>query len=304
MSWFFIALIAPFLYSITNHIDKVLLEKYFKEGGVGTLIIISALLTSVAIPILYLFDPTVLDISLTNALILMVVGVMNIFVLWFYLLALRDEEASIVIVFYQLVPVVGLILGYLILGETVTQAQLIAMSIIILGTTFVSFEIDDDNNFKLRKQTIILMTAASSLWALESVLFKMVALEENLWRSLFWEHIAMTTMGFVFLFGVKKYRHNFIKALRSNSGPIISLNFANEGIFMMGNWISSYAFLLAPIALILITESFQPIFVFIIGIFLTIFFPKLTAEKIVLRDIAQKLLAILVTGYGTYLLLM
>ena len=41
---------------------------------------------------------------------------------------------------------------------------------------------------------------------------------------------------------------------------------------MTGHWISSYAYLLAPIALILLTESFQPIFVFAAGIFLTIFF--------------------------------
>jgi drug/metabolite transporter (DMT)-like permease len=228
---------------------------------------------------------------------------MNVCVIWFYLLALKDDEASIVIVFYQLVPVLALVFGYVILGETISSRQLLAMAIIIFGTTFVAFEIDDDNNFKLRRQTIWLMTAASSLWALESVIFKMVALEENLWRSLFWEHIAMTAFGLVILITIKNYRDHFISAIKNNSKPILSLNFANEALYISGNVVSSYAYLLAPIALILLTESFQPIFVFAIGVFLTIFFPKVAAEKILLRDLAQKLVAILITGYGTFLLL-
>ncbi len=303
MSWFLIALLAPFLYSITNHIDKVLLEKHFKEGGVGTLILFSSLLTAVALPVLYFIDPAVIDVGLINGLILLFVGFLNILVLWLYLIALKDEEASIIVVFYQLVPVIALILGYFILGETLTVSELFAMAVIIFGTTLVSFEIDDDNNFKLRKQTIYLMTAASFFWAAESVIFKMVALEENLWRSLFWEHVAMTVIGIIIFIAAAKYREHFMRAIKHNSQAVLSLNFANEGIYMIGNWISSYAYFLAPIALILLTESFQPIFVFMIGIFMTVFFPKITSEKIILRDIIQKLVAILITGIGTYLLL-
>src|SRR3989338_5886220 len=159
MSWFFLALIGPFLYAMTNHIDKVLLEKYFKEGGVGTLILVSSLVSVFALPFIFWADPTVLSVSGTGIFVLAVVGVLDILVLWFYLLALKDEEPSIAIVFYQLVPVFGLILGYFILGEVLTQAQLIAMAIIILGTTIISFEVDVENKFKLRRQTIVYMLA-------------------------------------------------------------------------------------------------------------------------------------------------
>ncbi|MEZ4195538.1 MAG: hypothetical protein R3B53_04085 [Candidatus Paceibacterota bacterium] len=59
MTWFFITLIAPFIYAMTNHIDKILLEKYFKESGVGTLILFSSLLSIIALPIIYFSDPNV-----------------------------------------------------------------------------------------------------------------------------------------------------------------------------------------------------------------------------------------------------
>lgn len=302
MTWFFIALIGPLLYAMTNHIDKVLLEKYFKESGVGTLILFSSLLSILALPFLFGGDPTVLSVGWFNISVMALVGTLNMLVLWFYLLAMRDEEASIVIVFYQLVPVFGLMLGYFILNETLNQLELIAMAIIILGTTIISFEIDAENKFKLRRQTISLMLAASFCWALGSVIFKFVALEENVWRSLFWEHVVLVIYGIIIFIFKSSYRKSFLLALKNNSKAILSLNVANETLYMLGNLVFSFSYLLAPIALVLLVDSFQPIFVFAIGIFLTVFFPRVSVENIQAKHLSQKFIAICITGIGTYLL--
>jgi len=72
-------------------------------------------------------------------------------------------RSSIVIVFYQLVPVFAFVLGYLILGEVLTILQLIAMALVIFGTTIISFEVDIDNKFKLRRKVILPMIAAPFL---------------------------------------------------------------------------------------------------------------------------------------------
>jgi len=302
MTWFFIALIGPFFYALTNHIDKILLEKYFKVSGVGTLLLYSSLLSGLALPFLFLADVTVLNISVLHVIVLAFVGVLNVLVLWFYLLALKDEEASIAVVFYQLVPVFGYLLGYIILQEVLTQTQLIAMAIIILGTTIVAFEIEAENKFKLRKRTIVLMVSAAFLWALESVIFKAVAIEESLWKSLFWEHLALTVIGIGIFVFAKKYRLGFIKTFRDNSGRILSLNVMNESLYIAGNIAFAIAYLMAPIALVLLTESYQPLFVFAIGIFLTVFFPRISVEKIEAKHLWQKVFAIVITGIGTYLL--
>ena len=68
-------------------------------------------------------------------------------------------------------------------------------------------------------------------------------------------------------------------------------------------FIVAFTYLLAPIGLVLLTESFQPIFVFMLGIFFTFFIPKVATEKIYARHILQKVLAICITAIGTYLLL-
>ena len=149
MFWFTLSLIGPFMYALTNHMDKILLEKYFKEYGVGTLILFSSFLSFLALPFLLYVDPTILSLDFKNVLILILVGIINIAVLWLYLIALNDDEASITVVFYQLVPVFGLLLGYIFLDEVLTKMQIISMLIIIIGTSIISFEIDNENKFNL-----------------------------------------------------------------------------------------------------------------------------------------------------------
>jgi len=302
MTWFLIAIIAPFLYALTNFIDKILLEKYFKRGGTGTLILFSSLLAFFTLPFFIWMDPAVLSVSSKNIFILSVSGIFSILILWCYLKALQNEEASVVIVFYQLVPVFGYALGYLVLGETLTVIQIVSMLIIILGTTIVSLEIDSENRFKLRKKTILPMLAACFFWASQSVLFKVAALEENIWGSLFWEHLMLVVVGILIFIFVRSYRTNFILAIKNNSKPVLLLNAVNEGIYTLGNLVLAFSLMLAPVALVLLINSFQTIFVLIIGIILTIFFPKITVEKIHAKHIWQKVIAIVITGIGTYLL--
>ncbi len=303
MSWFFLALVGPLLYATTNHIDKVLLERYFKVGGVGTLMLFSSLLSALALPFLMWADPLASQVSTTNVLALGTVGILNVVVLWFYFLALKDDEASVVIVFYQLVPVFGYVLGYLILGESLTKMQLIAMAIIIFGTTIISFEIDIDRRFRLRRQTVAYMLAASFSWALGSVIFKAVALEENVLRSLFWEHLMLTCVGIGIFVFARTHRMHFIAAIRCNSRKVIGLNFSNELLYMAGTFVFSFAYLLAPVSLVLLANSFQTIFVLAIGVVLTRCCPTIAVEGIQARHMWQKSVAIGITGLGTYLLL-
>ena len=78
------------------------------------------------------------------------------------------------------------------------------------------------------------------------------------------------------------------------------MNFANETLYMVGNITVSYAVMLAPIALILLAESFQSIFVFIFGAIFTILIPQFYREQLSRYVVIQKLSAIALTGYGAY----
>jgi len=304
MTWFFIALIGPFMYALTNHIDKVLLDKYFHKGGVGTILLLSSFIAALILPICFFADKAVFAVGGVQIIALAVVGTLNVMVLWCYLLALKEEEASVVIVFYQLVPVFGYILSYFVLGEVLTKLQLLAMAIIIFGTTIVSFEIDEENKFKLRTKTILPMLAASFFWALGSVIFKAVALEENVWRSFFWENVSLFLVGVIIFIFMRSYRTSFLSVVRRNSKVVLFYGVVNEFLYILGNLAFAFAYMLAPVALVLLTDSFQSIFAMLIGIFLTIFLPKISTEKIQAKYIWPKIIAICITGVGTYILFM
>ena len=302
MNWFLFALIGPLLYATTNQIDKILLEKYLKSGGVGTLMLFSSLLSALALPFIFLADPEVFHASATSILVLAIVGILNVAVLWFYFLALKDNEASVVVVFYQLVPVFGYILGHYILQEDLREMQVVAMFTIILGTTIISFEINENNRLKIRHKTVFYMLIASFCWALGSVIFKAVALEENVLVSLFWEHLMLTFAGILIFVFVRSYRRCFFIALRNNPKKIISINFLNEALYISGSIVFSFSYMLAPISLVLLANSFQSIFVLVIGIFLNSIFPNACIEKVQAKHIGQKIMAICISGVGTYLL--
>jgi len=141
-------------------------------------------------------------------------------------------------------------------------------------------------------------------WAAGGTVFKMVALEENVLRSLFWEHVILSIAGVIIFIFARSYRVDFLLAIKNNSKTVLSFNFLNEALYIFGNIIFAFAYIMAPVALVLLTDSFQPIFVVVIGIFLTIFFPKITVEKIQAKHLWQKFFAICVTGIGTWLLFM
>lgn len=298
---FLLALLTPLLYAATNHIDNILLEKHFKEGGVGTLVLFSALLSVLALPVLLFIDSSVLDVSALHMAFLFGVGLLNMLLLWCYLQAMFTDEPTVVIIYYQMVPVLGLIMGYVFLGETLETRELSAMGLIVLGALFLTVYMDG-GRIVFRLRTFGYMLAASLCWAAESTFFKVVALEENWVRSFFWEHVALVFIGVVIFLTIPHYRESFMKALRLNSGPILRLNVFNEGAYMTANAIAAYVVVQALVATTLLLNSFQPMFVLIIGIMLTVVFPKLEVEHVSWSHMWQKLMAMILTVYGGYLL--
>jgi len=302
LSILLLAMASPLLYAATNHIDNILLEKYFKEGGVGTLMMFSALLAALALPILFFIDPSVFSVATEHKLMLAGVGVINTVLLWSYLQALFNDEPTVVIIYYQLVPVLGLILGYLILGETITSLQALAMLIIIVGAIIMSVAIDSDGHLTFRFKTAVYMFIASLCWAAESTFFKVVALEENPVRSFFWEHVSLVAIGILMGLLITHYRKSFLKALRVNATPVLGVNVLNEGLYITGNFIAALVVVVVPVSLTLLMNSFQPLFVLLIGLALTLFFPRLGVEHVSNDRMTQKIIAIALTSVGVLLL--
>lgn len=299
--WLTIALIAPFLWAIVNHADKYLLSKYFKNnGGVGPLMIFSTLFGAVVLPIALFIEPQIFNISLHDVLILIGAGILSAIAIASYLFALEIEEATIVVPFWQTIPIFGYIIGYFLFDEVFTGKQMLAGLAILFGALILV--IDFRSIGKIKTRIAILMLFSSLVFALYEAMFRYVALEENFWVSVFWEHIGLVILGLFLFAAFKSYRKGFLDILKSNSRPIISLNIGSEALTIIGNIIMNYALLLAPLAMVLLISSYQPVFVFAIGIALTFFFPKIHQEKMGRVELVQKIVAIAIMCIGSYYL--
>lgn len=301
MSWFYIALIGPILYAVSNHIDKYLLEKYFKGGEAGAVVLFSALFSIVALPIIYFIDPGVFSLDAKTILALSLNGTINIICLILYFKALRDEDASTVVPFYQTIPIFGFILGYFILGETLNTDQVLACFLLVTGTIILSLDFSA-STISIKGRVAMLMMISSFLFAVNGVVFKLIATEQGFWISAFWEFAGKVFIGILLFVFISSYRKQFLQIMKINSMPVLSINSLNEFIFLLADGFSIFATLLAPIALVMSINGLQPVFVFVFGIVLTVFFPKIIKESMTKNDLAQKILAIGLITIGTVML--
>jgi drug/metabolite transporter (DMT)-like permease len=302
MFWIIPTLIAPALWALNNHIDKHLISKYYSGGQVGSLVLFSALFSIFALPIIAFFQPEVLDISFQSAFWLAISGLINLTAIIFYLYALEDDETSIVTPFWQITPVFAFVLGYVFLNEIVSSIQMIASFIIIISAMILSVELSDTSKITIKKKVFFLMLSSSLCLAISGTLMKFFAIEDGYWKAVFWEMIGSVVGGGILFVLVKKYRDEFVRVFKENKASVIVLDSVNETITIIGNLLFYYAMILAPLGLAFIAESFQPFFVFIYGVVLTLYFPHISTEKLSRRHLTQKLIAIALMFVGGVLL--
>lgn len=302
MNWFLIALITPLAHAAVNHIDKYLIQKYLRGSNVGSLVLFSALFAVIALPVVYWMDPTVFNVSTYDAVLLIINGALLVLAYICYFYALSQDEASLVVPLFQFVPIFGFILGYFILGETLSKTQLLGSIIIIFGAILLSLRLGN-NRVHIKKSVLWLMTGSSLCYAINGVLFKFITeTQQRFLPSLFWDFTGKVLFGLLLFATVTSYRRQFLVVLKENKASILSLNALNELLALAGESASVFAVLLAPVVLVQVIGGFQPLFVFIYGVLLTLLFPWLSKESLAKKDLFQKIVGIGIVTIGTIVL--
>ncbi|MFT5036873.1 MAG: drug/metabolite transporter (DMT)-like permease [Candidatus Azotimanducaceae bacterium] len=299
MSGYAIAIIAALLWSFTNLIDKYLIQKYCKDGGIGALVILSALFPIVILPVAVLMSNQTIALPLLQIMILMISGVLGVGLLYFYLSALYTDEVSLVMPLFQITPLFALLFGFFVLAEMPTTTQLLFGGIVLFGAFILSIE---RTTGRIKIQLVLNVVLSSALIALTNTLFKFVAIDFDFWISIFWQALGTFATGIFLLIFHDRWRNEFKCFVTENLGLGVSLNAANEMLTICGDLLFAYAILLAPLALIQTTEAYQPVFVFIFGLLLTFFVPKWVHEDISRGAIIQKALGITIVVIGSALL--
>lgn len=301
MNWILVALVAPLLWSLLNHVDKYLISKYAGHSGVGGLAVFSSLFAVFVLPVVFVIDRSVLDISLFEASCLITSGILFVFCIFLYLHALQREDASHVVPFWFLTPVFAYIIGILLLGEHIVGGKILGGIITLVGALILSLEFDQ--GIRVKKVTALLMIFSSLSLAFGDAIFKLFAIDTSFWQSIFWNQVGLVLFGLILLC-IRAYRIDFIKICRQNTKQLVALNIGGEIVQAVASIVNFYAVLIAPIALVLLVNyTAQPLFVFAEGLLITRFFPRLSQERLDRAHVIQKLASILIMSVGIYLVL-
>jgi drug/metabolite transporter (DMT)-like permease len=294
MSWLAFAFSGPILWAISTHIDKYLVEKYFKDSPAAALLVFTALVGLLTLPFIWLWVPSVLARDLASAALMAGSGALYMGGLLLYLRALQAEEASTVAPFFQASPFFGFVLAYLVLGETLSLAQMAGGVLIVVGTTLVSLR-GGRRQTRFNRRLAALMLAAALCLALSSLIFKVFALSDAFWPTTFWMFVGGA------LLAIPSYRAQFLSLLRRNPAAVISINAVNELVNLGGGLGNRYALLLAPLSLVQAIGSTTTLFVFAFGVILSIFYPSLGREDLSGPELLRKGAAALLVAIGAAL---
>jgi len=293
-----ITIFASFLWALTNHIDKFMINGIDESGSsVKTLLVFSTLVAGIIFTPIWLivsnFSVAISNLSLISVL---VAAIIYTLATYFYFKALSKNDASIVVVMFQLIPVFSYILALIFFKENLTIQQIIGSIIIILSAVIISFDLEEKNN-NSKFQALVLMIFSSLLYATYFILFD-VAIRHSSYNSCaFWYQVGFILIGIV-LMCVKSFRTTFIKAIKTNGKRYLSLNVTNEAINLWANLLVNFANVTIPIAIANILNGFQGAFVFILGVIGVKLLPKYFKEDLRRKIVIQKVGCIVLSVVG------
>ena len=306
MSWLVFALAGPVFWAISVHLDKYLVERFFKDSDVAVLLVFTASIGLLFLPFILLYEPDVTTPGAASIAVIMASGVLYMGALLFYLRALQTEEASVVAPFFQASPLFGYGLAYLVLGETLSGRQMIGGGLIITGALLVSLKLGASRSgeaagagrFKVR--LAFLMLACGFALAVSTLIFKIFAVRTEFWTTTFWLFVGEAVFA-IGLLSIRTYRAQFFTLLRTNTAALLSINASNELINLGGGLGSRYALLFAPLSIVQAIGSTTTLFVFLFGVLLSVVSPRLGRESRSGRELAQKGVAAVLVATGVAL---
>lgn len=297
-----LTILASFLWGITNHIDKFMINGIDENANnVKTLLVFSTFVAGIVLTPLWLILSK-LNLAISTLSLISVLSASMIYVLatYFYYKALAENDASIVVVMFQLIPVFSYILALILFKENLSLQQIIGSLIIIATAVIISFDFKEKNN-KQKFKALLLMTLSSLLFAVYFILFDIAIRDSSYYSCAFYYQIGFLILGLILLC-IKSFRTSFLSAIKTNGKIYLTLNTTNEVINLVANLLVNFANLTIPIALANVLNGLQGTFVFILGVLGTIFLPKYFKENLSKYIVYQKVFCIILGIIGLIVL--
>lgn len=295
MFWIFLAISSHFFWAIGNIGDKYIVGQRVKNPYVYLVwFTITGVATLLILPFIDFYIPP-LDILFW----LVVAGVLYFFGGLPYIKAMQMEEPTRINVWWNLIPIFSLFIGWVFLDEFFTYSQIAAFILLIIGALVAS--VHARGKKIVFSKAVWYMLVACLSFALYAVIFRYCTRYVSFTNGFVWTHLIMTASSLSLFIG-KKFRLDFnFESKRAGMG-LFGLVLVLAMVVHLGAFFNQWALSLGSVALVFAMEGFQVIFVFIMASLITVFLPNIIREEMDKKNLLLKIAALVLMISGILLL--
>lgn len=294
MSWLYLSLMAPLLWSLSNILDKFAIE-HITSNYISFIFLLSIGNIFFAAFIYIFLDTSEIDIFFAS---LNILSGLAIFLQYFsYSYSLEDMDVSVVIPIHQSEPLFVLAASMLIFNAFPTYEQAVGFFLIIGGILTLCMSQKTIRGLG-QKRHIAMIFLSAFFGAISTILSDEILKSKNLEFVLLF-NFSGYALGGILLLLIPTWRKLITQDLKK-------LNIRQIGIFGATNLfdVGGYIFFMAALAvgggaaLVSVIVSIHPLFVLFFGVIATRLFPNFISEDIAPSGILRKSISILIIISG------
>lgn len=295
--WLITIIIAYFFFSLAYLGDKLVLTSAPKPVSYTFYVGILNILTIFLLPFVSLGTPSALQFFwIILDAIIYIAGLYAMFV------ALEKFEVSTVMTTIGAIqPVFILFLTWFIWGfKAMSGLEMLAFLLLLAGTIIISFK----KSASATKDYLKVAVLAAALFSLDYILQKVVFTGMPFWQGFVWIRIFCFLFSLVFLLR-RSWRKEIFQKKTIGNKKTQAIFFFTQSSGGLANLLQSLAIFLVPAGFLPIINSLrgiQYVFLFLMTLFFTFFFPKILKEEISKKAVVQKIVSIILIVAGLALL--
>ena len=302
MTWLLLSLFAALACSICTFVDNFQTDVVFSKKTPQAMKVVNGITYLILVAVLYfVMPPEIIENWQIGLLVLS--GALASLASIPYFLGLKNEEATGATIYYQLIPLIYLIVGWSIFHEPITLRQVLGFIIIIIAPILIVFS---RKRPRSRRKGFIS--------ALFFILYVVTVATSGLISTKVGESIPFFTVFFYFMLGRgitdvvlfilnkswqqrmkyiwRRKRKVFLPTIIFNQIMTIAAEFASRWSLILG--VAALASVVANVAELILT--------FVLGLVLSAIWPKFGREKLNRHIIIAHLLAVVLCITGIIIL--
>lgn len=289
-------MLCPIAWAIGGAILKFMRSNFLDEPGAYLVFTVPSVLLSL---VLIFFEPFIYP-GIRTMLICIGAGLAGVISYYLFIASLKHEELSRVIILYAVNPIFVLSIAFFFLGEVLGVRDYIAFALIISGSLMICM--NRGSKFFRLSRGMAMVLFSSFFGAVHNVLLKTVA-EANFTTIMLMREAGIAAAIIAVAAFSGSVRRAAFRMGRALGARNIILAYTAEFFGLAGVVFAYIAMQAAPVSMVSLIQGLEPLFVILIALVLSRFFPGVIKEEFGKKTITIKIASAALMIGGLYFII-